>query len=88
MRAALLRRSAPVKALPFAALLRRHRLTHNWTQKQAAKAIGVGDSTYETWETGKHLPSLAHRDLIEEHLLGMSEGDTWEQMREALLEPE
>lgn len=38
------------------ARLRRLRETRNWTQAEAAQAVGVGSKTWHLWETGKTHP--------------------------------
>jgi hypothetical protein len=74
--------AAPRDALPHdptrdpttGAELRAWRLGREWTQKEAADAIGVGLSTYERWEAAAALPRGAPRKL--RAVLAPGEGGT------------
>lgn len=45
--------------------LKAARVNSGLSQKEAAKKLGVADSTLYKWESGKHKPNLKYLDRIE-----------------------
>lgn len=48
--------------------LREARRMRGWTQKQAARQVGVSRRTWEAWEYGVRTPSLRHARRVAEVL--------------------
>ena len=48
----------------FASVCRREREARDWTQHEAAAAIGVNIRTYQRWERGETIPRPAERRCV------------------------
>ena len=60
--------------------LKSKRRALGWSQKQAARHLGVDPDTWSNWECGGAIMALAHRRLVAAHL-GLSEGGVYAAMK-------
>jgi transcriptional regulator with XRE-family HTH domain len=70
----------PVALTSLAEHLAAKRRQLGWTQKQAARTLGVDPSTWSVWEAGGTVMSKAHRLLVA-RFTGLSEAAVYAAMR-------
>jgi ribosome-binding protein aMBF1 (putative translation factor) len=45
-------------------LIKYERLSHGWSQEEAAELLGVDERTLRDWEAGKHFPGYSGRRAL------------------------